>query len=313
MIEFRKLAKRGNNVDKRKTIIVWMDGKKAKITKNKEDKQVAREQAATKEDSGEVEPIPTYIRQNTLENEKKKSFKKGKKQKSKTYKQIFISAISAILLGVGLGLFMLNMFADIDNSSVGGKVDPLTEKTTSGSAVASDVSTYMVEGLEAFVLQAGLFNEKSSLKVVQDKFSQAGLLTMVWEKDNQFYLFANIDGTKDLADPKKARYEAFGLDTFAKEWRTNEAEIKLTKAEYEWLQNFHALFITSLKVVSDNKAIPTSDWNKWIESYPGSGETTAPFYKKVKSLQSNIKEVNETTAPIVLLKLWNQFANTIVN
>lgn len=319
MIEFRKLAKRGDNVDKRKTIIVWMDGKKTKITKNKkvdrneQPAYFARETAATKEDTGQNDPIPTYVRQNTLENEV--PYKKGKKQNGKTYKQIFISAISAIVLGVGLGLLMLYMFTGIDNNSIG---NPATEKTSgqpnnSGDGVAAaDVSTYPTEGLEAFVLQAGIFNDESNLKVVQDKFSQAGFLTMVWKRDNQYFLFANVGKTKDQTDTKKVRYKELGLDTYAKKWSTGEAELELTKAEHEWLQNFDSLFTKSLKSVSTNKSIPSTDWNEWIESYPAGGEKTKSFHEQVKGLQKDVKDANETTSPIILLKLWNQFETSIL-
>lgn len=310
-------------MDKRKTIIVWMDGKKTKITKNKNAAKheqpsfFTKEQAATTEDNSENDQIPTYIRQNTLENEV--PFKKGKNQKGKTYKQILFSAISAILLGVGLGVLMLNMFTNIDNNAVGEKINPVSEKTSGepnnsdGKAAVADTSTYKIKSLDAFVLQAGIFNNESNLKVVQDKFSQAGFLTMVWKRDNQYYLFANIGVTKDQTDTKKARYKELGLDTYAKEWSTGEKEIELTKAEYEWLENYHNLFNNSLKSVSNNKSLPSADWNKWIESHPDAGEKTASFYEKVKGLKNDIEDADETTSPIVLLKLWDQFATTIIN
>lgn len=299
-------------MDKRKTIIVWMDGKKTKITKNNNTDEFTREQAATREDNGENKPIPTYVRQNTIENEV--PFKKGKKQNTKNYKQIFIAGISAIVLGVGLGLFMLNMFTNIDTDTI----NPLTKTSgqpsdSSSGAATTEASTYKLESLEAFVLQAGLFNDETNLSKVQEKFEQAGLVTMVWKSDNQFYLFANIAGTKDQADSKKTSYQEMDLETYAKKWQTSETEVNITKGEYEWLQRFNSLWNQSLQNVSNNKALITDDWNKWIEAYPTGGEKTAPFYEKVKSLQSDIKDANETTSPNILLKLWNAFDNSMLN
>lgn len=305
-------------MDKRKTIVVWMDGKKTKITKNNNTEEfTTREQAATREDNSEYDPIPTYVRQNTLENEA--PFKKGKKRNNRIYKQVFTAAISAILLGVGLGIFMLNMFTNIDTNSIGDAINPLTktggqmnDSSGDGAAVA-DVSTYKLEGLEAFVLQAGLFNDEPNLNKIQEKFKQAGYLTMVWKRDNHYYLLADIGGTKDQTDGKKANYKEKNLETYAKEWRTSKTEVEVTKGEYEWLQTFHTLWNESLKRVSANKSIVPADWNKWIEAYPANGKKTVSFYEKVKSLKSDVKEANETTSPIVLLKLWNQFETNILD
>lgn len=310
-------------MDKRKTIIVWMDGKKTRITKNNNGNQnepqpnFTREHAATKEDNGEYDPIPTYTRQNTLENEV--DLKKGKKQKDKRYKHIFFATISAILLGAGLGIFMLNMFTNIDMNTIGEKINPQTEKTSSESnnassgAVATDLSTYKLKSIQAFVLQAGLFNDETNLKAVQDKFKEAGFLTVAWKRDNQYYLFANIGETKDQTDTKKAKYKEMNLETYAKEWNTKETEVKLTKSEYQWLQNFHDLWNKSLKRVSNNESISSTEWSKWIESYPNGGEKTVPFHEKVKSIQSDLKDANQITSPAVLLTLWNQFENIILS
>lgn len=309
-------------MDKRKTIVVWMDGKKSKINQSQNVDQNShhaytnREHAATNEDNKELGPIPTYIRQNTFEEEV--SFKTSKKQKNKTYKHIFVAAISAIVLGVGLGVFMLNMFTNIDTNAVGGKVNLQTETTngekdnTNNGALAADLSSYTLKGLQAFVLQAGLFNNESNLTVVRDKFDKAGFQTMIWKRDTQYYLFASIAETKDQTDSKKATYKQLNLETYAKKWTTSEVEIELTEAEYTWLQDFHTIWNTSLKNVSDNQSITSIEWNKWIESYPDNGKNTGQFYDNVKSLKNNIDEANESSSPIVLLKLWNQYENFVL-
>ncbi|ASN05099.1 hypothetical protein [Virgibacillus necropolis] len=310
-------------MDKRKTIIVWMDGKKTKVSQNKNVNQTVQhaykneEHAATNEDKKELDPIPTYIRQNTFEEEV--PFKKSKSPKNKTYKHIFLAAISAILLGVGLGVFMLNMFTNIDTNTVGGVFNQQTE-TTNGDAsnsgeeaIASDLSTYTLKGLQAFVLQAGLFSEESNVTVVQEKYDTAGFPTMVWKRDDNYYLFANVAETKDQTDSKKAKYTELNLETYAKKWTTSEVEIELTETEYKWLQDFHNIWNMSLKNVSKNQSISSTEWNEWIKSYPENVKNTSEFFEKVKSLQTNIDEASETSSPILLLKLWNHYENFVLN
>ncbi|WP_404453265.1 hypothetical protein LG329_03240 [Virgibacillus necropolis] len=302
----------------RKTIIVWMDGKKTRISKNKNSDQnsqhphINTEQAAAREDNKEIEPVPTYIRQNTFDEEV--PLKNSKRKNTKIYKHIFVAAISAILLGVGLGIFMLNMFTNIDANAVNGKVNLQTDtsNTSNSGAAASDLSTYTLKSIQAFVLQAGLFNDESNVTVVQDKFKKAGFPTMVWKRDTQYYLFANLAETKDQTDSQKATFKELNLDTFAKKWATNEVEIELTEAEYNWIQDFHTLWNASLKDVSKNQTFSSKDWNKWIESYPDNGKNTTQFYENVQSLKTNIDKASESSAPIILLNLWNQYENFVL-
>ncbi|ASK63063.1 hypothetical protein CFK37_13365 [Virgibacillus phasianinus] len=304
-------------MDKRKTIIVWMDGKKTKVSKNDtknnpmQSTYTNTEQAAAQESNNEIDPIPTYIRQNSLEEEA--AFKKGKGNKNKLIKHIFIATMTAVLLGVGLGIFMLNMFTNIDANEVNGKIGSTGETTGANKGVtATDQATYTLKGLQAFVLQAGLFNDEANVAVVQNKFNDAGIQTMVWKRDDQYYLFANIAQAKDQTDDEKAAYKASDLETYAKKWTTTETNVTITDAEYNWLQNFHNLWNASLEKVSADQSLPSTKWEDWIASYPENAKNTAEFYQAVKENQSSISEASKESAPIVLLNIWNQFDQLVL-
>lgn len=291
-----------------------MDGKKARISRNQNVDQNSQhpytntEHAAAQENNRDNEPVPTYIRQKTYEEE---SF--NNRKRNKTGKHIFIAAISAVVLGVGLGIFMLNMFTNIDTNAVSGNKDPLTETAdTSENAIPQDLSTYTLESFQAFVLQAGIFSKETNITVVQDKFKEAGFPTMIWERDNQYYLFANIAETEAQADSIKAMFKELKLETYEKKWTTSKVDMKLTEAEYKWLQGFHQLWNTSLKNISENQAFSSSKWSKWIESYPDNGGNTGQFFDNVKSLQKNIEKASESTGPVILLKLWKQYENFVM-
>ncbi|MFZ3576404.1 hypothetical protein [Virgibacillus sp. DJP39] len=306
----------------RKTIIVWMDGKKTKLTKKKnvQHSHINSEIAAAKE-TNEDDQIPTYVRENSFETEEFFKTSTSKRKGSKTYKHIFTAIISAIVLGTALGIFMLNMFTNIDINSgpVAGKMNSSTDSTnndagnTGNGTVVSKSSTYSLEGFKAFVLQAGLFNENSSVTAVQDQFKQPGIPTMVWKKGEKFYLFATVTNTKDQANAIKSSYKNLNLETYAKEWSVKKAELKITEAEYKWLQDFHTLWNKTLENVSNNKKFSSTDWNSWVKAYPAQGEKTREFYEAIKKLDPKIGEISQNTAPVTLLKLLRNYENLIVN
>lgn len=309
-------------MDNRKTIIVWMDGKRTNLSKDENpDKNLRRdyvnnEFAAAKEDRNNIDPIPTYIRQNTFKEEV--PVKTSKRKINKTYKHIFIAAFSAILLGIGLGIFMLNMFTNIDTPAVLGKGTSDTNSVEGSSsntekeAIAANLSTFTLPKLNAFVLQGGLFSEKSNVKEVQAAFTDAGYRTMIWERDNKFYLFSNITETKEQSDSLKAMYKESSLETYSKEWTVGEAEMKLTAAENKWMNKFHELWNSSVKMISSNQTISSSEWNKWLADYPDSGKNSSAFYSDVKGLVTQFVEAKENLQPILLLEIWKHYENFVL-
>ncbi|WP_430785005.1 hypothetical protein VBD025_09970 [Virgibacillus flavescens] len=309
-------------MDNRKTIIVWMDGKKTKLTKDENpDKNLRNvyennESAAAKEDSNDKDPIPTYIRQNTFEEEV--PVKTSKQKIKKTYKHIFIAALSAILLGIGLGIFMLNMFTNIDTPPVQGKGTSDTNSAIDSSknlgeeVTVANLSTFTLPKLEAYVLQGGLFSEESNAKEIQDAFNVPGFPTMLWKRDNNFYLFTNITKTKEQSDSLKTMYKEANLETYVKKWSVGEAEVELTEAENQWITNYQELWNSSLKILSSNQTISTSDWNKWLSDYPEGGKNSSSFYSNVKGLVTQLTDSKESMYPIFLLEIWKHYENFVM-
>ncbi|WP_100011955.1 SPOR domain-containing protein [Lentibacillus sediminis] len=262
------------------------------------------EQAAAVEGAGKI-TIPSFMRKL---GSKKGLGKKGKDQRPIV--PVLVAVFSAIMTGTVLGVIMLNMFVNMDEDSAqgtSGEVPALTGGDEASGAAAGEGTSAAIEAIEAFVLQAGVFSGMENAEEWAGKFEAAGLPTVIWERDGQFFLLAGIGATEEQAKQSAQQLETYEFDIYVKEWATPAQEIELTSSEQEWLQGFRESWETSLQGLGSEEVFTGAGWEELMETYPQDSERITGLYEATADAQARMQQASGLEAQNVLLQLWQQF------
>ncbi|RKQ17945.1 SPOR domain-containing protein [Oceanobacillus bengalensis] len=296
------LAVGGRIMDKRKSIIVKQNGKVTKIIEHKA-KNIHtsnQEAAATLKESGD-DQIPAYERKTDLK--KVKPFKKS--SKFSTFKPIAIAITSAIIIGLVLSVIMFQVFVNVEDGSAGQALTSVPVSNADEEVAVNDTdkpigtSVYSIDSIQAFVLQAGVFSEMANAEEWATQFQQAGAPTLIWEKDNQYFLLVGVSETKEQAEKIATELSTADHDIFVKEWSTNSYEIELTEEENEWLQHFRESWLSAVQLVSENNTLTQAHFETNLEG----SEKLSTLLEETKA----IEEVSGREAQQVLLHLLMEY------
>ncbi|API90675.1 hypothetical protein J32TS6_00450 [Virgibacillus pantothenticus] len=285
--------------DKRK-ITVWKNGQQVKLSLHqslsKEKAAAEKEKAATLMDM-EEDKVPPYKRFTKSETSLLHVFTK----KITRIKPLIIAIASAFIIGSLLGITLLKMFVTIDedrqangdanNTSIANVSDEDKGAVEDGEASS--------EMLHAFVLQGGVFSEKGNAQTWQTKFKDAGLPSLLWKKDNQYFLLISAAASENDAKQLKAEAAASGLEIYVKEWKVNLDKDALSKNEAAWLQKF----VDTWQKAMERREVAEQQWKSIIKSAPDRfKELTKPINKLM------IEAENENTLAVGsnLLSLWQE-------
>src|SRR5699024_8073521 len=132
---------------------------------------------------------------------------------------------------------------------------------------------HIFPNLNAYVIQGGVFEEKSSVNDWKSSFQDAAFSPIVWQRNGKYYLFVGIAKTKEQANALVTDIvETYGLDVFAKEWHTNEAELNLNQEEQKWMDTVIKLWNDSLLKIDGHSDFPLDDWKSLGENLPEENE-----------------------------------------
>lgn len=265
-----------------------------------------------KNDESNHETLPTFTRNYKVE---EVSLWQRIKNKMKELKSILIAIFSAMVIGSVLGFIMLNLMTNFNNQqnnhndhAVSGQTSVKNKQNPSDQ---EDNKTSTLNPMSGQVLQVGAFNKKENADDWVKKYKQAGFLTTLWERDEQYFLFAGIAATKNDANILASEIKANNFDVFIKEWQTNEIKIKLTNTEYDWLKSFQELWNKSLHSLGNNNGINLDSWNELIERESMEGSQVEQFKEELGHwIDNDLLDDGEITEQKFLLEIWKQFEKT---
>lgn len=291
----------------KKPIIIRENGKRIKHTvqnklKNKRSfEEISNMQAATLQESDD-DPVPTFaVQSNSQYNKSSKGY-----SKFSHFKPILIAIISAIGIATVLGFIMIRMFAGIDTNIPGNASNnlPVIENNETEAAETNAVA---LETLTAYVIQAGVFSEKVNAESWAEKYHNTGLPTMIWQRENQFFLLIGLANSKEQAKDIVGDLKEYSFDMFVKEWSTEKNEVELTQAEQGWFQSFQEQWNTALTSLSKQEALVPSNWEKLNANSPKKSERVSSMVEE----SSNMKQADGMEAQVQLLNLWNKYEKAI--
>lgn len=281
-------------MDKKKDVIVWDQFEQTK----KDDYNRSKSE----------ESIPTFTR-NYESNKRKSAFNVLKKVKSS--KPIILTVFSALFIGSVLGFMMLNLLTNLSNGHNSYDQAVKSQTTIKNDQKQSDQEQrqlYTANSMSGYVVQVGVFSKKENAEEWIKNYEQAGFLTTLWKKENQYFLFAGIADTTDLANDFASKVKDHNFDAFVKEWQTKEFEIKLTESEYKWLTSFQNLWEEALYSVSREEGIKVESWEKLIERPFKDPSNIKQFREELEILfDEGLLENGNVEKHKFLLEIWRQY------
>ncbi|WP_077327232.1 SPOR domain-containing protein [Virgibacillus siamensis] len=301
---------------KDKPIIVWMNGKKTRMNRNDDslkkqsDSQLHQKYAAAAfEDTDDEEQIPALVRRHDTKDGD--SFRPT--GKFNVFKPLLIAILSALLIGTVMGVFMLNMFVDIDDSLAQQNNGIATSSIDGENTDKEDnENTPGISGtvapIQAFVLQAGVFSGEQNASEMADSFKNAGFSAMLWQKDNQFYVFAGVASSEAEAKKLANQFSKADLDVYVKAWSTESFQLKMNGDAEKWMQQFQKQWQQAVGSLSSGESISMEDWNQLVEA---DLETTTEVGVFADQLDKELSAVSDNywNKNIAMLQLWKDLSD----
>lgn len=277
MIELNKLylAKRGENLDKDK-----LPARKEKSDYEQVDIGQTDLERQTTYNFEQVEQI-TVVSNNKLEIKY-------------VLKPLFIAIGSALVIGLVIGAIMLKMFAQLDGE---------TASVTSGALVKNENIVETMNGLTAYVLQAGAFSKIENAQKWAKIYEKKGHQTIVWKKEDTYYLLAGLAKTEASAIAQAKSKN--NIDIYVKEWQTVDSADRLTEKERIWLQSFYILWNQQLDLIGEEQGLLQKEWQKLLADKPKRSQKFNLFFKEIDVSLSTTEVKNAADLEKLLLKLWN--------
>jgi len=296
-------------------IVVWMNGKRTTIKRGKStpisQDTITKEEHAATIDNHPYENNGTLDLPETDERNNGNQFTSKGSDKYKL-KPLIIAIISAVCIGGIFGLIMLKVVGSLgdhgaDQPTANGAVSSVNqdeENHTSGMNDRSGDTINTFPGLKSYVIQGGVFEEKSSVDEWKSSFQDAAFSPVVWKRDGKYYLFVGIAKTKAQANTYvKDIIGTYGLDVFAKKWVTKEASFDFNKEGQQWIDTAIELWIDSVASIDDRSGFPIEDWKELVVNAPDGMELDA-FHEKLKQLTNDLDNPSDHEIAGFLLNVW---------
>lgn len=226
--------------------------------------QVEKESAAAEEElleqpfvasasiDSSKEKLETFKRIHYVPPKKKANFLLGNRHEMFT--SILLSwkaAVAAIMIGLIFGFVMLKIaiYPGDFFAEQAVKKEKVVQHKKEENGTPSPQQMAAIQSMTVAVVQGGVFSSTEAAETTASIVKGKGLPAMVVDMKGQYYLYMigaeNLETAKVLGD----KIAAQNVEVYAKELTIAEKNIQVeTKAEAEFLQLTHSLFLTMLEV-----------------------------------------------------------------
>ncbi|MFD2628687.1 hypothetical protein [Oceanobacillus kapialis] len=297
-------------MDKDKTVVLWENGKQIKLKVNTSSKlsdpQSKQETAASVERLPNEDDVPLFQRKTPSEYHAKSK----KPKRWTTLKPVLLTIVSALGVGTLLGIIMLRMFGSIDTEmqSSSNVAVPAEMETTEEQNANAEIT---LDSLSAFVLQAGVFTGRENAAEAAKVYEDAGVQTVLWERDNQFYLLAGMALNKEAATELRDDLTEEGLEFYVKEWNTSAITSNVTEENKTWLENLQKNVIETKEGLAKDRPFNAQAWKELAQTIPTQPDHYATLAKEVNHTADNAEKLSSQEAQNQLLLLWNLYTKAV--
>ncbi|MBM7572025.1 hypothetical protein [Aquibacillus albus] len=323
-------------MDNYKTISIKLNGKESTIPSNNGQKNDSlessyQEQAASIENSYEPDDLVEYEKKhNSGDIDEWLNLNrpiKSHKRIPPVFKVFGFAAISATLIGVSLGFIMLRMFAGIDNEGVEAaqstEINPpavtstneasnqTTEESNPGNSASTTALT--LDGMEAYIVQGGVFSSMDQAQVWQQHFDSVGIPTMIWENGDEYRIFAGISDSEVYLDEKVSGMSNVDLELYIRPWQTDGFSVDVSSSAADWLEGFLMNWNSTLSLINQDSSHSelATTWEQWLEKTPDTENSLLQGLSE--EAKAFVEVVNDDASmnqlQIQLLHMWKAYTN----
>lgn len=253
------------------------------------------------EEAAGVDEIPEHAYKQGRDHKKKKGDRNKYARKKKIATQGFIiTGLSAIVIGVLLGLILLKMFVPSGEEPI--IVQPVNTDTEIVNPPTTDGGQSELElpSLQAHVIQAGVFSSVEQGEAWQATVNQSGYQSMLWHADEDIRLFTGVYPSEAEAKRVAEIMGEVNLDLYVREWSSPARTIEMEEPLIEWLIAFADSWrdTTTLGMTDQIK----QDWSMWLESAPSNIPASVTHLQT--RIEAYLEQPNQATIELELLSWW---------
>lgn len=233
--------------------------------------------------------------------------KKWVRRNKKLMKQLLITCTAALLIGVGFGVFFIQMMKQEERTKA---VAESTKTTTTKGDIHRTSEKNILPEISLFVVQGGVFSEYENYENWTRKFNDLDVHVMNWEREGNHHLFTTIASKVDIANEAAKRIEEKGLDAYVKEWTVSEANLEMSQEAFEWMNRVYSLWEMSLQAIEAGEEFPMAKWQALLEGAPEEIEEWKAFYEAILAIID--EEDERVTNNYRLLKILHAYEMFVV-
>ena len=221
------------------------------------------------------------------------------KKKSKL-QVLLITTLSAVVLGFIIGAVMLKLLTSFEAES----------QSVNASGQTSTALTQKSVLLSAYVLQGGVFSEKKNAEQWVEKYNNQGVPAVIWKSEGNFYLFAGAAPAENQAREQAKQINTKKLDIYVKEWTAPIAKGALLKDEKEWLNEFQAVWSSSLQKTAESGERSNDEWQKLIRNAPAQSATCQKLTRTISKKMDKLIHEDPAQVQQALLNIWKSASSS---
>ncbi len=227
-------------------------------------------------------------------------------------KPFLLSSLSAILIGVVLGFIVLRMSTsatepEVDQGTTAPKVEVAADEPNEEEEDTTSTNMDFVDigAMEAYVLQAGVYAEKENADEAAIELKNSGYSPIVWEEDQQFFVFTNVFSSEEHAKNSVAAMKEENIEVYVKLWTVEQQSLDITVEEAGFLEQYTAIWTETVEKHTMDEIDSLAEWEELVKQMPTSDVTEG----LVVYLEENIVQA-EAAIDIeqVLLETWQLYS-----
>lgn len=268
-------------MEEKKGFSVKIGGKKPKKQQQQSKEEMIGEGSYTLYDEEAAATVEKDVP--VLDQLNKKKSEKNTVSLSPFAKKLAAAALGAALIGVVLGFLLLRYTAGIESETSGVAAPIATKEAAANAGAFGDLTAYVVQG--------GVYNQEDIGQDVVQKYADAGIPAVLWEKNGQYFLLTGMAGSQEEADTLGSQLQAQGYESYVKQWDPG-----VEAASSAWLDELAVLL-----AAGDNQ--DPALWTAWQEKIPAEAESV----KTASDEAVSAMEQGSFTASM-LLPVWHEAA-----
>lgn len=202
---------------------------------------------------------------------------------------VFLSVVSAILVGGAFGMMLLSLFTNNSESTTNIEESSPQTQVQAVSAEGED-GKFSVPSLDVFVAQGGAFTTEEKGKEMQSSLSEQGQPSVLVKENDTLYLFMGVAIGQDNSAALGSYYQDKELDTYMKSYAIYDQQLEVDEPVHQFL-DLGVQWMEGATQISMNEIAGTNPSDEEISQFMELGENWITSFKELPSQGETMNEL----------------------